>query len=207
MPEETHYVRIRMIGPEDDATVIASTWTDTIVIEAKPPSPPAAPNPLPNAFQKTRDNISPIKAPAASAAASHTSGDLPVASQSCQHSSAIPKQAQKASNPHGNPVPPLPNAPCSKNPHDCVLGQMQGLIGNRHSGVRCISRRHTRYIKHKAQYNPNPIFHLSIPLFLSQKIHLGNGNYLPNNFRSRLTPTLKRIMVVSGKKEFKISFS
>ena len=47
VPEETHYVRIRMIGPEDDATVIASSWTDTIVIEAKPPSPPAAPNPLP----------------------------------------------------------------------------------------------------------------------------------------------------------------
>ena len=47
VPEETHYVRIRMIGPEDDATVIASSWTDTVVIEAKPPSPPPAPNPLP----------------------------------------------------------------------------------------------------------------------------------------------------------------
>lgn len=47
LPEETHYVRIRMIGPEDDATVIASSWTDTIVIEAKPPTPPPTPNPLP----------------------------------------------------------------------------------------------------------------------------------------------------------------
>ena len=47
LPEETHYVRIRMIGPEDDATVIASSWTDTVVIEAKPPSPPPVPNPLP----------------------------------------------------------------------------------------------------------------------------------------------------------------
>ena len=46
LPEETHYVRIRMIGPEDDATIIASSWTDTVVIEAQPkPSPP--PNPLP----------------------------------------------------------------------------------------------------------------------------------------------------------------
>ena len=40
VPEETHYVRIRMIGPEDDATVIASSWTDTIIIGAKPPPPP-----------------------------------------------------------------------------------------------------------------------------------------------------------------------
>jgi hypothetical protein len=46
LPEETHYVRIRMIGPEEDATIIASSWTDTVVIEAQPkPSPP--PNPLP----------------------------------------------------------------------------------------------------------------------------------------------------------------
>ena len=46
VPEENHYVRMRMIGPEDDATIIASSWTDTVVIEAQPkPSPP--PNPLP----------------------------------------------------------------------------------------------------------------------------------------------------------------
>ena len=46
LPEETHYVRIRMIGPEDDATVIASSWTDTIIIGATPPPPPVE-NPLP----------------------------------------------------------------------------------------------------------------------------------------------------------------
>ena len=46
VPEEMHYVRIRMIGPEDDATVIASSWTDITIIEATPPPPPA-PNPLP----------------------------------------------------------------------------------------------------------------------------------------------------------------
>ena len=46
VPEETHYVRIRMIGPEDDATIIASSWTDTVVIDAKPKSAPP-PNPLP----------------------------------------------------------------------------------------------------------------------------------------------------------------
>ncbi len=46
VPEETHYVRIRMIGPEDDATVIASSWTDTIIISASPPPPPVE-NPLP----------------------------------------------------------------------------------------------------------------------------------------------------------------
>ena len=46
VPEEAHYVRIRMIGPEDDATIIASSWTDTVMIEAQPkPAPP--PNPLP----------------------------------------------------------------------------------------------------------------------------------------------------------------
>ena len=46
VPEEAHYVRIRMIGPEDDATIIASSWTDTVKIEAQPkPVPP--PNPLP----------------------------------------------------------------------------------------------------------------------------------------------------------------
>ena len=47
VPEEMHYVRIRMIGPEDDATVIASSWTDITIIEANPPPPPPAPNPLP----------------------------------------------------------------------------------------------------------------------------------------------------------------
>ena len=46
VPEEMHYVRIRMIGPEDDATVIASSWTDITIIEANPPPLPA-PNPLP----------------------------------------------------------------------------------------------------------------------------------------------------------------
>ena len=46
VPEETHYVRIRMIGPEDDATVIASSWTDTIIIGAKTPLQPVE-NPLP----------------------------------------------------------------------------------------------------------------------------------------------------------------
>lgn len=46
VPEEIHYVRIRMIGPEDDATVIASSWTDTVIIEATPPPIPE-PNPLP----------------------------------------------------------------------------------------------------------------------------------------------------------------
>ena len=46
VPEETHYVRIRMIGPEDDATVITSSWTDTIIISASPPPPPVE-NPLP----------------------------------------------------------------------------------------------------------------------------------------------------------------
>ena len=46
VPEEAHYVRTRMIGPEDDATIIASSWTDTVKIEAQPkPVPP--PNPLP----------------------------------------------------------------------------------------------------------------------------------------------------------------
>ena len=46
VPEEAHGVRIRMIGPEDDATIIASSWTDTVKIEAQPkPVPP--PNPLP----------------------------------------------------------------------------------------------------------------------------------------------------------------
>ena len=55
-------------------------------------------------------------AAAASAAASQTSGDLPEPSQSCQHSSAIPKQAQNASNPHGNPLPPLPKAPHARIP-------------------------------------------------------------------------------------------
>ncbi len=46
VPEEAHYVRIRMIGPEDDATIIASSWTDTVMIEAQPkPAPPS--NPLP----------------------------------------------------------------------------------------------------------------------------------------------------------------
>jgi hypothetical protein len=46
VPEETHYVRIRMIGPEDDATVIASSWTDIIVVEALTKTI-ASPNPLP----------------------------------------------------------------------------------------------------------------------------------------------------------------
>ena len=46
VPEEMHYVRIRMIGPEDDATVIASSWTDITIIEANRPPPPE-PNPLP----------------------------------------------------------------------------------------------------------------------------------------------------------------
>ena len=46
VPEEIHYVRIRMIGPEDDATVIASSWTDTVIIEDTPPPIPE-PNPLP----------------------------------------------------------------------------------------------------------------------------------------------------------------
>ena len=46
VPEEAHYIRIRMIGPEDDATIIASSWTDTVMIEAQPkPAPPS--NPLP----------------------------------------------------------------------------------------------------------------------------------------------------------------
>ena len=94
VPEEIHYVRIRMIGPEDDATVIASSWTDTVIIEATPRLSQSLTR-YPKRFQNTIDRIKPIKAPAASAAASQTSGDLPVASQSCQHSSAIPKQAQK----------------------------------------------------------------------------------------------------------------
>ena len=46
VPEETHYVRLRMIGPEDDATVIPSSWTDTMVIEAMI-TPKPEPNPLP----------------------------------------------------------------------------------------------------------------------------------------------------------------
>jgi len=35
-----------MIGPEDDATIIASSWTDTVMIEAQP-KPAPTPNPLP----------------------------------------------------------------------------------------------------------------------------------------------------------------
>ena len=117
VPEEIHYVRIRMIGPEDDATVIASSWTDTVIIEATPPPIPEPPTRYPiRRFQNTIDRIKPIKAPAASAAASQTSGDLPVASQSCQHSSAIPKQAQKASKPQGKPELPLPKAPHARTP-------------------------------------------------------------------------------------------
>lgn len=46
LEEENHYVRIRMIGPENDATFIASSWTDTIFIEAQP-RPVTPPNPLP----------------------------------------------------------------------------------------------------------------------------------------------------------------
>jgi hypothetical protein len=46
VPEEDHFVRIRMIGPEDDATIIASSWTDTVMIEAQPKVAPP-PNPLP----------------------------------------------------------------------------------------------------------------------------------------------------------------
>jgi hypothetical protein len=46
VPEEAHYVRIPMIGPADDATIIASSWTDTVMIEAQP-KPALPPNPLP----------------------------------------------------------------------------------------------------------------------------------------------------------------
>ena len=39
LPEEEHFIRIRMLGPQDDATVIASTWSEIIRVpaQAKPP--------------------------------------------------------------------------------------------------------------------------------------------------------------------------
>jgi hypothetical protein len=66
-------------------------------------------------LQKTMDINNPQKAPTASVAASHTSAVLDRPNQSCQHSSPIPKQQQKANKAQENPPPP-PNAAHPKTP-------------------------------------------------------------------------------------------
>jgi len=67
-------------------------------------------------FQKTIEHKRPTKDPAASIATSQTSAVRKRSSQSCQHSSAIPKQQQNANKAHGKPSPPLPNAPHARIP-------------------------------------------------------------------------------------------
>ena len=91
----------------------------------------------------------PMNAPAASAAASHTSGSRAWSNQSCRHSSPIPKHTQKTNKPQGNLPPPIPNAPPSKNSHQRILNHMQNLVRNHGSLIRQLLCRQTRKIKHR----------------------------------------------------------
>lgn len=76
---------------------------------------PTEPNRL-HFRQKTMARSNPQKEPAASTAASQTSGLRALPNQSCQHSSPIPKQMQNAKRAQGNPDATRPKPPHASNP-------------------------------------------------------------------------------------------